>query len=428
MAVESSKPAQQNALARLLYTQNPFYLISCGFILYGLQVAAAAMGDQFIRASFLTSSLGIYTALMAITAIAVIRLGKIWDDARTILLVIVIGQIAYSITVDELCTGNARQAALFLLAGALGSVVLTEIVLRVCQIRFPFWYRVPYYAVGAVFYAAPLVAGHFRAEDSPWSNWSALFFSMAVGGALLLLIPAVRRGKTLAENNGTPWNWPLFPMSLFFILAVLAGLRSHAIWMSFGSLRGSVSFEMLLLMPLLLAGMVLLVEWALAREKREGAEVLVWLSPGLLICGTSSFARWPKSFDIGLSEYGGSTMTVALMMLIAFYVYTVVRGVVTARSLIAIAFFAIAVLGREPVVLRELGFEKWMMGSRWLCRLLWDLSVAKSHRNDMADVYGDDRCDHHHGWRKVRPRRCGSWDRWGLVRCDDATRWLVVRH
>ncbi|NNE01090.1 MAG: hypothetical protein HKN47_27560 [Pirellulaceae bacterium] len=348
---------QVRSIGRFLYTQNPFYLLSCGFILYGLQVAAAAVGDQYIRASFLTSSLGSYTVMMALTAVAVIRWGKVWQDARTILLVVVIGQVAYSVSVDELCLSDSRQAAWFLLSGAVGVVLVTEMILRWCRIGFPFWYRVPFYAILGVFYAGPLIAGHFRADNSEWSHSSSLLFSMSIGAALLLLTPAVRAGQRMATCSGTPWNWPLFPLSAFAILAVLAAVRSHAIWMSFGSLRGSVTFEPLLLLPIILAAAVLAIESAIVSMRREWLQFIMWVSPAALVCGASSFANSPQPFDAGLAIYGGSSMTVTLVLMVAFYFYTWVRGVPGSEHPIALALFGFALWGRVPSALQPFGLQ-----------------------------------------------------------------------
>ncbi|QDT09997.1 hypothetical protein [Planctomycetes bacterium K23_9] len=367
--MENSSPplrAQIRSLGKCLYTENPFYLISCGFVMYGLQVVAASVGDQYSRASFLTGSLALYTLLMGLTAIVVIRCAKVWQDARTILLIIVIGQVAYSIAVDELCLSDRAKATAFLLAGLVGTVLTTESVFLFCRIRFAFWYRASFYALLTVFYASPALASQFRASDSELANWTPLLFSVAAAGALLLLIPAVHRGKSLAADNGTPWSWPLFPLSAFAMLAVLAAFRSHAIWISFGSLRGPIQFEPLLLMPLLLAVVALLMEDAIAKGKHQRVRSIVSLSPLLLVCGINRFAeaglaQQHYSFDAGLQRWGGSGMTVALLIGLFFYFYAWLRGVQVALSLLTLGFFALAVVGREPDVLSEIHFQSWWM-------------------------------------------------------------------
>ena len=98
--------SQIRSLGRLLYTQNPFYLISCFLILYGLQIATIASGDLFSRSIFLTASMAAYMLLMAITCVGVVRLGRVWEDARSIFLVVIIAQIALSTGLDELCVSD----------------------------------------------------------------------------------------------------------------------------------------------------------------------------------------------------------------------------------------------------------------------------------------------------------------------------------
>ena len=359
----SDQTSQARSLVSVLYTQNPFYLISCGFVLYGLLVSSQSIGNLMSRANFLATSLGSYTALMALTAILVIRLGKVWQDARTILLVVIIGQIAYSISVDEVCLADSSAAMMYLSAGFVGAFVITELVLQLSGIRFPFWYRVPYYGIVAVFFSFPILAGHFRTSGSEFANWSPLFFSMAVGAAMLLLIPAVRRGKSMCVDNGTPWTWPLFPLSAFVILLVLAGFRAHAIWMSFGSLIGTVGFEPLLLLPLAMAVFVLVIEGSLAAEKKEIAVGALWLSPVMLACGLGSFARTPQAFDVGLSLYGGSSMTVVLVMLALFYLYARSRGILGTEHAVVALMLSLAFFGRTPTALEGAGWQPWMIGA-----------------------------------------------------------------
>ena len=365
MEPSSKKDTQKNPLGAFLYTQNPFYLISCGFVLYGLQVAATKYADQFLRTSFLSGSLAIYAALMAITAILVVRWGKIWDDARTILLVVVIALLAVSVSADELCIANRSQALLFLGFGGIGAFVISELVFALCKIRFVFWHRLPYYAMLAVFFITPLIAGYFRTSGGELQNLSPLVFSILAAGALLLLIPAVRGGEKMAQGNGTPWNWPLYPLSLFVILAVIAGLRSHAIWMSFGNLRGEMTLEPLLLVPLGLAILTLMFEYGLAHKQEDNkhhdfVRFAMIASPAALLGGVASFAKIPMQFDAGLATYGGSAMTVTLALMAAFYVYACIRKVPGAAHAIALTVFAMSMVGKVPLALQEYGIEHWM--------------------------------------------------------------------
>ena len=87
--------------SRFLYTQNPFYLLSCGLILFGVQYCFKERGRETLAQigielasgfdfGFASIALACYAILMTFTAIVIIRFGKVWDDARSILVVVVL--------------------------------------------------------------------------------------------------------------------------------------------------------------------------------------------------------------------------------------------------------------------------------------------------------------------------------------------------
>ena len=81
-----SKPG----IVKFLYTQNPFYLIGTAILLYGLRIATDS-GDYFsTNPHALPLILGMVMVVMALTAITIIKFGGVWDDARTIVLSILI--------------------------------------------------------------------------------------------------------------------------------------------------------------------------------------------------------------------------------------------------------------------------------------------------------------------------------------------------
>lgn len=77
-------------LIKFLYTHNPFYLLSVLLFLYSLHVSfpAGEIGsvDPWSRMRLLCA----YTSIMAVTAFLVVRIGKVWDDARSILLLLLL--------------------------------------------------------------------------------------------------------------------------------------------------------------------------------------------------------------------------------------------------------------------------------------------------------------------------------------------------
>src|ERR1700682_6236071 len=90
---------------RWVCTNNPFYVISAGLFLAGLWVS---FGNQRPEEEILPeetwalmSWLGGYTMLLAGTGFLLVRFAKVWDDARTVLLLVVLMFLATSVTFDE---------------------------------------------------------------------------------------------------------------------------------------------------------------------------------------------------------------------------------------------------------------------------------------------------------------------------------------
>lgn len=353
-----------NRLARLgsfLYTQNPFYLISCFLIIYGLMVASPG-GDLYQQSALLAACMVGYSLLMSITVIGVVRLGKVWEDARSIFLVVAISHIALSIGFDLLCLNDWQGGGRFLLGGLLFSIASSEFVIRCCRIQFPFWYRVCYYTILVAFFASPVIGGYAVSENNlQLARWLGPIFSSAIGAAFLLLIPAVRSLGVELNENGTPWRWPWYPLSLFAVVIVGAGIRSHALWMSFGSYLGSVGFEPFLLLPIVAAIMVLVLEYGKASGRQSVTYVTLCSAPALLVLASTGNGMTTLSIAPELQQYGGASTSVALVVCIGIFLYgwmLRVRGCEFAviGSLIALSLFATL-----PQAWEELGVGRWMV-------------------------------------------------------------------
>src|SRR3954447_25447631 len=97
------RPAQ--GLLRRLYTSNPFYVISADLVFVGLRMSLDTSGTTFETWALMLSLAG-YTLLLATTACVLIRLGNVWDDMRTLLLLVVMMFLALSVTFDETLTSK----------------------------------------------------------------------------------------------------------------------------------------------------------------------------------------------------------------------------------------------------------------------------------------------------------------------------------
>src|SRR5262245_735770 len=77
-----ARPAR--SLVRILYTSNPFYVLSADLVFVGLRMSFGS-GGPAAESWALAGSLAAYTLLLAATACVLIRLGRLWDDLRTLL-------------------------------------------------------------------------------------------------------------------------------------------------------------------------------------------------------------------------------------------------------------------------------------------------------------------------------------------------------
>src|SRR5437868_15038825 len=101
--VENVPPARQPSsalyrqIARLLYTHNPFYLLSVAFVLHSTRLWLNTRAWPYDPWP-LMYIIGGYILLIAIIGFLVIRLGKAWDDARSILLILLLLFVELSLT------------------------------------------------------------------------------------------------------------------------------------------------------------------------------------------------------------------------------------------------------------------------------------------------------------------------------------------
>ncbi|MHC5541172.1 hypothetical protein ACYOEI_23365, partial [Singulisphaera rosea] len=91
---------RRRGLVRWLYTSNPFYVLSAELFFVGLRVSFNTQRATFETWALMLGLAG-YTLLLASTACALIRLGRVWDDMRSLLLLVVLMFLAMSVTFDD---------------------------------------------------------------------------------------------------------------------------------------------------------------------------------------------------------------------------------------------------------------------------------------------------------------------------------------
>ena len=104
-------------LRRLICSQNPFYLLSVCFVLHAsAQWFHSDSGESFSPWPLLGLTVG-YIALLAITGFVIVRFGKVWDDARSILLLILLLFVEMSLIFDETLVREPDTGRRLLIAG-----------------------------------------------------------------------------------------------------------------------------------------------------------------------------------------------------------------------------------------------------------------------------------------------------------------------
>jgi len=331
--------------ARFLYTQNPFYLISAALILYGLNTALGASSTA-ASAWALLGILAVYTLLMLATALLIVRFGKVWQDARSLLLVIVLLLLALSVSFDEILLRAPGTGRTLLLLGLLFSVLVSESVLECLGIRLRTWFRVPWCAMLGLFFAYPLALQplvRLEGTGEIEAQWGAFLFPVAAALALLLLLPAIHKGADYAKENGTPWRWPWFPWSLFVLLLFGIGVRSYYLTLSFHvavPVGLDSIFGLYFLAPIVLAAAVLLLEAGLVSRK-PAVQFAALALPALavlfsLTAGEGTTWTYNHFLRMFTSAFGPPIFVTALAVS-AFYVYACVRRVRFAPHALALA-------------------------------------------------------------------------------------------
>jgi hypothetical protein len=351
-----ARPAR--GLVRALYTSNPFYVVSAGLVFAGLR-ASFGGGGPAAGTWALAESLAAYTLLLAATACVLIRLGRLWDDLRTLLLLVVMMFLAIAMSCDDSVPAAPRRGAIGCLAGMAFAVIVTEMVLRSIRLRLPGWYRAAYYAMLALVFLYPVALVPVLGDpDNPALQWALFGFGPMAGLSVALLIPAARRGRAGTAKNGGPWKWPLYPWSLFVVLVGALGIRGWSLCVSFHYVEGNLSiFGPYFLVPIGLAVALVLLEIGIAERRRTittAASALPLVLACLAMGGDGKDWIYRQFLDRFIHTLGGSPAYLTLLAAAAFLVYAAVRRVPAAWELLALALAGLSVIVPRTVELRDL--------------------------------------------------------------------------
>ncbi|MGL6094689.1 MAG: hypothetical protein ACRC7O_02660, partial [Fimbriiglobus sp.] len=345
-------------------TANPFYAISAALFLGGLRTSFA-VDDGTLETWTLMAGLFGYTLLLAVTGWGLVRYGRVWDDARTVLLLVVLMLLATSVTFDRALVSDRPDEgrALFLLGFGF-AVSVSEGVVRSLRLKFPAGFRVPYFLALGLFFGYPLLLAPLAA--TPYAErtlWALFAFPAAAGVIALSLLPAARAGARIVAENGSPWPWPWYPWSLFGLLAAAVPARAFLLCKSFHLLQYS-DFDGMIFGPYFLAPFALAVAAVVleaGRTARNFGTMQAALAVPLLtvvLCGIGHRAAdgvyWLMLGQFE-SAFGGGPVFVALVAAAGFYAVAVVRRVEHAADWLTAALVGLAVMSPTARKLTDFG-------------------------------------------------------------------------
>jgi hypothetical protein len=356
----SEPPAAGRGLLGWVATSNPLYVVSAGLFLYGLRESFGAQARD-IDSWALMGGLAGYTLLLAAAALLLVRFAGVWNDVRTVLLLVVLMFLATSVTFDELLVLDPARGVLANLGGLVFSVVVSEGILRCIHLRLPAGFRVPYYLTLGLFFLYPVaLTPVLREPHGEALLWGLFGFSPAAGLVFLMLLPAVRRGRGYVRGNGSPWPWPFYPWSLFVFLGAAVVGRSFLLCWSLHLLDGGTIEQLVFgpyfLVPFGFAVAVLLLELGIVGRHRGVMGVALALPAGLVVLagiGHAADATYTEFLSLFAARLGSSPMFLAVCAAAAFYLVAWLRDVPLAGEALTAALTGLAFVGRETFALGD---------------------------------------------------------------------------
>jgi hypothetical protein len=347
------KPAPDlvRPIARFLYCNNPFYVISACLIFWGLWSSFRTDGTTFQTFALMIGLAG-YTLLLAASAWFLVWIGQVWNDVRTILLLVVLIFLAMSVTFDQALAQNPAVGAWYFVGGFLFALTISESLFRGLPLRLRMGFRIPYYLILGLFFLYPVaISPWIQSPFSPVLQWGLFAFSGCAGLIFLTLLPAINRGPAYVENNGSPWRWPLYPWVLFGTLAF--GICGRAYYLCYdlhGVNRSASIFKPYFLVPFLLAINILLLQIG-RRSQRKVVTAIALVMPAAL----AALALTPnpaQTFDWGFLEnftrtFGMSPLCLTLWAAIVFYAGCLMLRVAGATWGFSAALLALAFIRPE---------------------------------------------------------------------------------
>jgi hypothetical protein len=406
----ATSPPSRPFLIRL-YNHNPFYVISALLMLFAVRSAYGQLRIGTINLWIMIGVLGGYTALLAVIGVLIVRWGKVWEDARSIFVVLLLLFLAMSLGTDDLFVQMESPAGglMLVVGGYLFSLLVTAGVFRGSGIHLGWLYRIPYALLLALFFLAPWwLSPELHPRSANQMEWLVAGYPVVASLVIVTLLPAVRRGVRYMAGNGTPWPWPLFPWVGFGVLIVAHGLRSFAMALTFGPRgpiwlpgsssfdRSSINFDTMwgpyFLVPFAFAVLLLILEGSLASGNVRIQARLMSAAPLMLLLGL------PMSTGPVFEEFLGRVVTtvgsplwLTLIVLWGFYCRAWLGFVPGAGLGVAVTTLLFSLIGPQttgPSSLTGLSPWPWLVVGAYLLVMSVGLSTLRQALGAIAMAIG----------------------------------------
>jgi hypothetical protein len=342
-------------------TSNPFYVLSALLVCLGLWLSFGSQADAYETWALLFG-MAVYTLLLAVTACLLVRFVAVWDDIRTVLLLVVLMLLATSVTFDDVLARGLTRGILCYVGGFLFSVAVSEGILRVIRLRLPALYRVPYYLVLALFFLYPIaLVPLLKRPASESLAWCLFGFSPAAGLLFLTLLPAIRRRRRYVADNGSPWRWAWYPWTLFGVLGFGVVARAALLCWSMHPVHAADSepyiFGLYFLVPFGLAIFALVLEIGLVEDRPRVIQVAL-LIPVTLVFLSGAGHRADPLYQWFLERFtlrlGGTPLFLTLLASAACYIYAALRRAPVALDALTAVLLALAIVAPQSLDLNTL--------------------------------------------------------------------------
>jgi hypothetical protein len=360
-AATPATPPEPNPFAeigRYLYTSNPFYLVSAGLVLTGLGQGFRAESDAY-DPWLLGGALLAYTVLMTIASLAVIRGGKVWDDGRTMVLIVAFLLCIQPIALDRILLNESFRGVdtgrWLMLGGFAIAVVLSETLLIGLQLHLGAAFRVPYYLFMGLFFLYPIFVQNTLEDSGPMpARWAIYAFPSLAALVTLTLLPLAWQADRSIARTRSPWPWPYIPWSVFVFLGVGVIIRTSMLAIAFDPAKEEgTAFALYWLVPFAFAVLLVVLEAGRAARSHlamELATIAACVVPAL----ACEYHPWMSSVSTGFSRASADVLgpppLLALTGLALFLFIAWRRGVRWAEGAMIVALLVLTVAGRWTTV------------------------------------------------------------------------------